>query len=171
MELLGRCSLKDSRENDQSQINMFRVRGLRVTKLTQHNTPNEKSCSSLPVERGIGADSPSLWNQSYEPLMGVVCSLHILCQEDMENEKQFPEGRAFEGSKTWTSRLVAVETLCPATTTAMHFILQNLLHRDRSDLTKALQDYCTFYLDHFLYPNLDSQPRRRSAALHQNEKE
>lgn len=95
VELLGRCSLKDSRENDQSQINMFRVRGLRVTKLTQHNTPNEKSCSSLPVERGIAADSPSLWNQCYEPLMGVVCSLRILCQEDMENGEQFSGGKSF----------------------------------------------------------------------------
>jgi hypothetical protein len=108
----------------------------------------------------IAADSPSLWNQCYELLMDVVCStVHFVSRGRGERET------------IWGGRLAAVEALCPATTTAMHFILQNLLHRDRSDLTKALQDYCTFYLGHFLYPK--SRPhnrRRRSAALHQNER-
>jgi hypothetical protein len=36
----------------------------------------------------------------------------------------------------------------------MHFILQNPLHIGRSDLAKALQDYCTFCLDHIFFPNL-----------------
>jgi hypothetical protein len=86
--------------------------------------------------------------------MDVVCSPYILCHEDMENEKQFG-GEHFEDRRRGRGRLAAVEVLCPATTTAMHFILQNLLHRDRSDLTKALQDYCTFYLGHFSTLNLD----------------
>jgi hypothetical protein len=62
----------------------------------------------------------------------------------------------FEGEE-----LLKNKRFVPSTTTAMHFILQNLLHRDRSDLTKALQDYCTLYRGHTLYPNLDPQPSKK----------
>ena len=48
--------------------------------------------ASLPVERGIAADSPPLWNKCYEPLMNVVCSCS-LCQEGTwRTKKQFCGG-------------------------------------------------------------------------------
>jgi hypothetical protein len=76
--LLSGCSLKDSREDDQNQTDIFRVRSVRYTQLTLATTSlirvtpaRHWNVKQLP---GIAADNPSLWNQWHEPLIDVVCT-------------------------------------------------------------------------------------------------